>query len=82
MLTFARLTIHDFLAFNGLPGVAILNPNFPRDSGTSIVLETESVIPSPANLGIFLGDVAFVASFEGQEGDFCNSYPWSFANRF
>lgn len=56
------------IAFNGLPGVAIQNPNFPGDSGDSIILVTDSVIPSPSNLGILLGDVSFVAFFEGSEG--------------
>lgn len=57
-----------FSAFNGLPGVSIVNPDFPGDSGSSILLVTESLIPSPSNLGIDLGTVSFVASFEGQEG--------------
>lgn len=60
-----------FLAFNKLPGVTIMNPNFPGDSGTSIILQTDSVIPNPSNLGIQLGHVDFIASFENQTGAYC-----------
>ncbi|KAI5474806.1 pre-rrna processing protein [Pseudohyphozyma bogoriensis] len=56
-----------FSAFNGLPGVTISNPDFPGDASNGIELETDTLIPSPSNLGIQLGTTTFIASFEGQE---------------
>ncbi|KAM0789126.1 hypothetical protein ACM66B_003180 [Microbotryomycetes sp. NB124-2] len=57
-----------FQAFNGLPGVTIVNPDFPADSVSppGIQLVTDSSIPSPSNLGIVLGTTVFQAFFEGQ----------------
>lgn len=49
-----------FSAFNGLPGVTIVNPDFPGDSQSpkGIQLVTDTAIPSPSNLGIEVGRVA------------------------
>lgn len=56
-----------FDAFNGLPGVTIVNPDFPRDSQDpkGIALVTQSSIPSPSNLGIELGTATFEIFYEG-----------------
>lgn len=55
-----------FKAFNGLPGVTISNFQLPTDDPAGgIRIETDSLIPSPAQLGIDLGTVSFQASFEG-----------------
>ncbi|KAI9463679.1 hypothetical protein BJY52DRAFT_1404720 [Lactarius psammicola] len=55
-----------FKAFNGLPGVTISNFRLPSDDPAGgIHIETDSLIPSPAQLGIDLGTVSFQASFEG-----------------
>ncbi|KAH9083581.1 hypothetical protein EDB83DRAFT_2511885 [Lactarius deliciosus] len=55
-----------FKAFNGLPGVTINNFQLPSDDPAGgIHIETDSLIPSPAQLGIDLGTVSFQASFEG-----------------
>ncbi|KAI0298570.1 hypothetical protein BC826DRAFT_1096594 [Russula brevipes] len=53
-------------AFNGLPGVTISNFQLPSDDPAGgIHIETDSLIPSPSQLGIYLGTVGFQASFEG-----------------
>ncbi|KAI0643298.1 hypothetical protein C8Q79DRAFT_1012595 [Trametes meyenii] len=53
-----------FKAFNNLPGVTISNFKLPSDDPAGgIHIETDSVIPSPAQLGIDLGTVNFEASF-------------------
>ncbi|TFK44582.1 hypothetical protein BDQ12DRAFT_661303 [Crucibulum laeve] len=55
-----------FKAFNGLPGVTISNFQLPSDdSAGGIHIETDAVIPSPAQLGIDLGTVTFQSFFEG-----------------
>ncbi|KAI9442265.1 hypothetical protein H4582DRAFT_1809416 [Lactarius indigo] len=55
-----------FKAFNGLPGVTISNFQLPSDDPMGgIHIETDSLIPSPAQLGIDLGTVSFQASFQG-----------------
>ncbi|KAI0305626.1 hypothetical protein B0F90DRAFT_1815219 [Multifurca ochricompacta] len=55
-----------FKAFNGFPGVTISNFQLPSDDPAGgIHIETDSLIPSPAQLGIDLGTVGFQASFEG-----------------
>ncbi|KAF9264250.1 hypothetical protein L218DRAFT_258531 [Marasmius fiardii PR-910] len=55
-----------FKAFNNLPGVTISNFQLPSDDPAGgIHVETDSLIPSPAQLGIDLGTVSFTASFEG-----------------
>jgi hypothetical protein len=54
-------------ALNGLPGVTIVNPDFPADAPNGIALVTDSFIPSSSNLGIDLGHAQFIASFQGQE---------------
>lgn len=56
-----------FDAFNGLPGVTIVNPDFPRDSDSpkGIALVTDASIPSPSNLGIQLGTATFDIIYEG-----------------
>ncbi|KAI0268735.1 hypothetical protein BC834DRAFT_651204 [Gloeopeniophorella convolvens] len=55
-----------FKAFNGLPGVTISNFQLPSDDPAGgIHIETDSLIPSPAQLGIDLGTASFQASFEG-----------------
>ncbi|KAH8979124.1 hypothetical protein EDB92DRAFT_1821158 [Lactarius akahatsu] len=55
-----------FKAFNGLPGVTISNFQLPSDDPAGgIHIETDSLIPSPAQLGIDLGTVSFQAFFEG-----------------
>ncbi|KAG1785555.1 uncharacterized protein HD556DRAFT_110398 [Suillus plorans] len=52
-------------AFNGLPGVTISNFQLPSDDPAGgITISTDSVIPSPAQLGIGLGNVGFQAYFE------------------
>ncbi|KAI0072486.1 hypothetical protein K474DRAFT_1678619 [Panus rudis PR-1116 ss-1] len=52
-------------AFNGLPGVTISNFKLPSDDPAGgIHIETDSSIPSPAQLGIDLGTVTFNAFFE------------------
>ncbi|SGY79107.1 BQ5605_C008g05044 [Microbotryum silenes-dioicae] len=55
-----------FSAFNGLPGVTIVNPDFPSDVQDGIALVTETAIPSQSNLGVNLGTVNFKAYFEGE----------------
>ncbi|KAJ8482152.1 hypothetical protein ONZ45_g15054 [Pleurotus djamor] len=55
-----------FRAFNGLPGVTISNFQLPRDDPAGgISIETDSMIPSPAQLGIDLGTIGFETFFEG-----------------
>ncbi|BGP44010.1 hypothetical protein JCM10449v2_008067 [Rhodotorula kratochvilovae] len=56
-----------FQAFDGLPGVTITRPDFPRDSANGIALVTDTVIPSLSNLGVQLGTATFLASFQGEE---------------
>ncbi|KAJ7647487.1 hypothetical protein FB45DRAFT_200334 [Roridomyces roridus] len=57
-----------FKAFNGLPGVTISNFQLPSDDPAGgIHIETDAMIPSPAQLGIDLGTVTFTASFMGTE---------------
>ncbi|KAG2131418.1 uncharacterized protein EDB93DRAFT_1255529 [Suillus bovinus] len=52
-------------AFNGLPGVTISNFQLPsEDPAGGITISTDSIIPSPAQLGIDLGNVGFQAYFE------------------
>lgn len=52
-------------AFNGLPGVTISNFQLPSDNPAGgITISTDSIIPSPAQLGIDLGNVGFQAYFE------------------
>ncbi|KAI0686333.1 hypothetical protein BC835DRAFT_1523138 [Cytidiella melzeri] len=52
-------------AFNGLPGVTISNFQLPSDDPAGgIHIETDSSIPSPAQLGIDLGIVVFNAFFD------------------
>ncbi|KAG2078952.1 hypothetical protein BDR04DRAFT_1124058 [Suillus decipiens] len=52
-------------AFNGLPGVTISNFQLPSDDPAGgITISTDSIIPSPAQLGIDLGIVGFQAYFE------------------
>lgn len=46
---------------------ALIQPDFPGDASNGIKLTLNSEIPSPSNLGIVLGDVTFIASFEGSE---------------
>ncbi|KAI0668274.1 hypothetical protein C8Q78DRAFT_1081656 [Trametes maxima] len=54
-----------FKAFNNLPGVTISNFKLPSDDPAGgIHIETDSVIPSQAQLGIDLGTVNFQASFQ------------------
>ncbi|KEI38050.1 uncharacterized protein L969DRAFT_18838 [Mixia osmundae IAM 14324] len=54
-------------AFNNLPGVAITFSNFPGDApnGEGINIDTQTTIPSPAQLGIDLGTANFIASYNG-----------------
>ncbi|RPD52194.1 hypothetical protein L227DRAFT_623401, partial [Lentinus tigrinus ALCF2SS1-6] len=55
-----------FKAFNNLPGVTISNFKLPSDDPAGgIHIETDSLIPSPAQLGIDLGTVTFESSFKG-----------------
>ncbi|ESK92921.1 hypothetical protein Moror_8994 [Moniliophthora roreri MCA 2997] len=55
-----------FKAFNNLPGVTIANFELPSDDPEGgIHIETDSTIPSPAQLGIDLGTVSFSSSFNG-----------------
>ncbi|KAJ7594702.1 hypothetical protein C8J56DRAFT_446479 [Mycena floridula] len=57
-----------FKAFNNLPGVTISNFQLPSDASEGgIQIETDALIPSPAQLGIDLGTVGFVAFFNGVE---------------
>ncbi|KAF7321550.1 hypothetical protein MKEN_00676000 [Mycena kentingensis (nom. inval.)] len=57
-----------FQAFNNLPGVTISNFQLPSDDPAGgIHIETDSMIPSPAQLGMDLGDVTFTSSFQGVE---------------
>ncbi|KAF8070285.1 hypothetical protein FPV67DRAFT_1755106 [Lyophyllum atratum] len=54
-----------FKAFNGLPGVTISNFQLPADDPAGgIHIETDALIPSPAQLGIDLGTVTFQAFFQ------------------
>lgn len=64
-------------AFNNLPGVVITNPQFPGDKGDSILLETDTTISSPSNLGIELGDVRFEAYYGGSLGVYIWICAWS-----
>lgn len=57
-----------FRAFDGLPGVTITRPDFPRDSENGIALVTDTAIPSLSNLGVQLGRATFTASFQGETG--------------
>ncbi|KEI38214.1 uncharacterized protein L969DRAFT_517877 [Mixia osmundae IAM 14324] len=52
-------------AFNGLPGVTIMNFDLPGDApnNAGINILTGSMIPSPAQLGIDLGTANFVAKY-------------------
>ncbi|KAL8278093.1 hypothetical protein RQP46_009553 [Phenoliferia psychrophenolica] len=53
-------------AFDKLaPGVTVSDPDFPGDASNGIELTLNSLIPSPSNLGIELGDVSFIASYQG-----------------
>ena len=55
-----------FKAFNDLPGVTISDFRLPSDDPNGgIHIETDSLIPSSADLGIDLGSVTFDASFKG-----------------
>ncbi|KAI0710861.1 hypothetical protein C8Q76DRAFT_623714 [Earliella scabrosa] len=55
-----------FKAFNNLPGVTISNFQLPSDDPAGgIHIETDSLIPSPAELGIDLGTVTFQSFFQG-----------------
>lgn len=55
-----------FKAFNGLPGVTISNFQLPSDDPAGgIHIETDALIPSPAQLGIDLGTVTFNSFFQG-----------------
>ncbi|KAI0739355.1 hypothetical protein C8Q80DRAFT_1123812 [Daedaleopsis nitida] len=55
-----------FKAFNNLPGVTISNFQLPSDDPAGgIHIETDSLIPSPAQLGLDLGTVTFQSSFKG-----------------
>ncbi|KAG1742190.1 hypothetical protein EDB19DRAFT_1702736 [Suillus lakei] len=55
-------------AFNGLPGVTISNFQLPSDDPAGgITISTDSIIPSPAQLGIDLGNVGFQAYFENTQ---------------
>ncbi|TBU23049.1 hypothetical protein BD311DRAFT_704566 [Dichomitus squalens] len=55
-----------FKAFNNLPDVTISDFKLPSDDPAGgIHIETDSLIPSSADLGIDLGTVAFEASFKG-----------------
>lgn len=56
-----------FQAFNNLPGVTISNFMIPGQTSDSLIISTDSLIPSPSNLGIELGTVGFVAYFMGNE---------------
>ncbi|KAH0827584.1 hypothetical protein J3R83DRAFT_4307 [Lanmaoa asiatica] len=52
-------------AFNNLPGVTISNFQLPSDDPAGgITISTDSLIPSPAQLGIDLGTVTFQAYFD------------------
>ncbi|KAL5507074.1 hypothetical protein ACEPAH_6530 [Sanghuangporus vaninii] len=52
-------------AFNNLPGVTISNFQLPSDdSAGGIHIETDSMIPSPSQLGIDLGTVTFNSFFQ------------------
>lgn len=54
-----------FKAFNNLPGVSINNFELPSDDPQSgIHVETDAKIPSPAQIGIELGQVTFEARFQ------------------
>jgi hypothetical protein len=55
-----------FKAFNNLPGVTIFNFNLPSDDPAGgITIDTDSMIPSPSQLGIDLGTVGFETFFDG-----------------
>ncbi|KAF8557967.1 hypothetical protein OG21DRAFT_1504634 [Imleria badia] len=52
-------------AFNNLPGVTISNFQLPSDDPAGgITISTDSLIPSPAQLGIDMGTVTFQAYFD------------------
>ncbi|EIW82896.1 hypothetical protein CONPUDRAFT_101346 [Coniophora puteana RWD-64-598 SS2] len=52
-------------AFNNLPGVTISNFELPGDDPSGgITISTDSMIPSPAQLGIDMGTVTFDAYFQ------------------
>ncbi|KAF8629168.1 hypothetical protein AX17_005753 [Amanita inopinata Kibby_2008] len=54
-----------FRAFNGLPGVSVNNFNLPSDDPAGgIHIETDAIIPSPAQLGIELGSVTFESFYQ------------------
>ena len=65
-----------FQAFNKLaPGVTVLNPDFPGDAPNGIRLSLDSLVPSPSNLDIDLGDITFLASFDGQLSQYLSLLP-------
>ncbi|KAG6857277.1 hypothetical protein H0H87_007110 [Tephrocybe sp. NHM501043] len=54
-----------FKAFNGLPGVTISNFLLPSDDPAGgIHIETDAMIPSPAQLGMDLGSITFQSFFQ------------------
>ncbi|KIY74263.1 hypothetical protein CYLTODRAFT_363931 [Cylindrobasidium torrendii FP15055 ss-10] len=54
-----------FKAFNNLPGVTISNFELPSDDDAGgIHIETDALIPSPAQLSIDLGTVGFLAYYD------------------
>ena len=57
--------------------MTISNFNLPRDDadGQSIDLQTDSLIPSPANLGIQLDTVNFVAYYNATPENTGNTLP-------
>lgn len=52
-------------AFNGLPGLVITKFNAPSDAPGIINIEATVPIPSPASLGVELGNATFEAFFKG-----------------
>lgn len=56
----------NFDAFNNLPGVTISNFDIPGETNDALKIQTDSVIPSPASLGIQLDTANFKIFFQGR----------------
>ncbi|PWN53595.1 hypothetical protein IE53DRAFT_140447 [Violaceomyces palustris] len=57
----------DFKAFNNLPGVTISNFDIPSETSNALNIQTDSLIPSPATLGIELDTANFEIFFMGSD---------------
>ncbi|CAD6973942.1 unnamed protein product [Tilletia controversa] len=56
-----------FAAFNDLPGVAISDFTIPGQTDNALKIQTTSIIPSSASLGLQLGDANFEIIYKGTD---------------